>query len=181
MDKNIRRDNIIGSKRFSNYFWAFLLFIGGLSFFLAGISSYFKFNLLPFSNPSELIFIPQGLIMIFYGTLAFGLSLYILFTIFLDIGSGYNEYNKIENLVKVVRKGFPGRNRQILLTYPLINIRSIGIKITEGLNPTRNIYLCLKDQRNIPLTSVQEPLSIRDLEEKAADLAKFLDLNIENI
>lgn len=181
MDNNIRRDNIIGSKRFSNYFWSFLLFIGGLSFFLAGISSYFKFNLLPFSNPKELTFIPQGIVMIFYGTLSFGISIYILFTIFLDIGSGYNEYNKIENLVKVVRKGFPGKNRQVLLTYPLINIRSIGIKITEGLNPTRSVYLCLKDKRNIPLTSVQEPLSIRDLEEKAADLAKFLDLNIENL
>lgn len=181
MDKNIRRDNIIGSKRFSNYFWSFLLFIGGLSFFLAGISSYFKFNLLPFSNPKELTFIPQGIVMIFYGTLSLGISIYILFTIFLDIGSGYNEYNKIENLVKVVRKGFPGKNRQVLLTYPLLNIRSIGIKITEGLNPTRSVYLCLKDKRNIPLTSVQEPLSIKDLEEKATDLAKFLDLNIENL
>lgn len=181
MDNNIRRDNIIGSKRFSNYFWSFSLFIGGLSFFLAGISSYFKFNLLPFSNPKELTFIPQGIVMIFYGTLSFGISIYILFTIFLDIGSGYNEYNKIENLVKIVRKGFPGKNRQVLLTYPLINIRSIGIKITEGLNPTRSVYLCLKDKRNIPLTSVQEPLSIKDLEEKATDLAKFLDLNIENL
>jgi hypothetical protein len=45
--------------------------------------------------------------------------------------------NKIENLVKIVRKGFPGKNREILLTYPLANVRAIGIKITEGLNPTQ--------------------------------------------
>jgi hypothetical protein len=95
--------------------------------------------------------------MMFYGTLSLGFSIYIILTIFLDIGSGYNEYNKIENLVKIVRKGFPGKNREILLTYPLSNIRAIGIKITEGLNPTRSIYLCLKDERNIPLTPVQEP------------------------
>jgi hypothetical protein len=99
----------------------------------------------------------------------------------LDIGSGYNEYNKIENLVKIVRKGFPGKNREILLTYPLGNIKAIGIKITEGLNPTRSIYLCLKDKRNIPLTPVQQPTTISNLEEEAADLAKFLDLNLENL
>ena len=84
-------------------------------------------------------------------------------------------------MVKIVRKGFPGNNRQVLLTYPLTNIRAIGIKITEGLNPTRSIYLCLKDERNIPLTPVQQPVSISDLEEEAADLAKFLDLKLENL
>lgn len=181
MEQEIRQDIIIGSRRFSNYFWSFILLIGGLGFLLAGVSSYFNKNFLPFSNPSELVFIPQGLVMMFYGTLSLGLSIYISFTILLDIGGGYNEYNKFENLVKIVRKGFPGKNRQVLLTYPLTNIRSIGIKITEGLNPTRSIYLCLKDERKIPLTPVQEPISISDLEEEAADLAKFLDLKLENL
>ena len=155
MENEIRQDKIVGSRRFSNYFWSFFLFVGGLGFLLAGISSYFKVNLLPFANPTELVFIPQGIVMMFYGTLSFGISVYILITVFLDIGSGYNEYNKAENLVKIVRKGFPGKNREILLTYPLPNVRSIGIKITEGLNPTRSIYLCLKDEREIPLTPVQ--------------------------
>lgn len=181
MQNEIRQDKIVGSRRFSNYFWSVFLFIGGLSFLLAGISSYFKINLLPFTNLTELVFIPQGLVMMFYGTLSLGISIYIILTVLLDIGSGYNEYNKIENLVKIVRKGFPGKNREILLTYPLSNIRSIGIKITEGLNPTRSIYLCLKDDRQIPLTPVQEPTSISDLEEEAADLAKFLDLKLENL
>ena len=181
MESEIRQDKIIGSRRFSNYFWSFFLFIGGLGFLLAGISSYFKINLLPFANPTELVFIPQGLVMMFYGTLSLGFSLYIILTIFLDIGSGYNEYNKIENLIKIVRKGFPGKNREILLTYQLSNVRAIGIKITEGLNPTRSIYLCLKDERNIPLTPVQEPTAISSLEEEAADLAKFLDLKLENL
>jgi hypothetical protein len=117
----------------------------------------------------------------FYGTLSFGLSIYIITTIFWDIGSGYNEYNKIEKLIKIVRKGFPGKNREILLTYPLNDIRSIGIKISEGLNPQRNIYLCLKDERKIPLTPVQQPDSISDLEGQATDLAKFLNLKLENL
>jgi hypothetical protein len=55
------------------------------------------------------------------------------------------------------------------------------IKITEGLNPTRSIYLCLKDERKIPLTPVQEPTAISNLEEEAASLAKFLDLKLENL
>ena len=181
MQDQIRQEKIIGSRRFSNYFWAFLLLIGGLMFVLAGVSSYLKINLLPFGNTIELVFIPQGIVMMFYGTLSFGLSTYIIATLFWDIGSGYNEYNKVENLVKIVRKGFPGKNREILLTYPLNTIKSIGIKISEGLNPQRIIYLCLKDERKIPLTPVQQPDSISDLEDQAADLAKFLDLKLENL
>ena len=181
METEIRRDTIVGSRRFSNYFWSFFLCVGGIGFLLAGLSSYFKINLLPFANTTELIFIPQGLVMMFYGTLSFVISIYIIITVILDIGSGYNEYNRVENLVKIVRKGFPGKNREILLTYPLTNIRAIGIKITEGLNPTRSIYLCLKDERKIPLTSVQEPTSISNLEEEASSLAKFLDLKLENL
>nr|YP_010537701.1 photosystem I assembly protein ycf4 [Tenuicylindrus belgicus]UYC31618.1 photosystem I assembly protein ycf4 [Tenuicylindrus belgicus] len=181
MQEDIRQDKIVGSRRFSNYFWTFILFIGGWGFLLSGFSSYFKINLLPFANPTELVFIPQGLVMTFYGTLSLCLSFYISATLFWDIGSGYNEYNKIENIVKIVRKGFPGKNREILLTYPLSNIKSIGIKISEGLNPKRIIYLCLKDERQIPLTPVQQPTSITSLEEDAADLAKFLNLRLENI
>jgi len=181
MYDQIRQDNIVGSRRFSNYFWTFFLSIGGLIFLLAGISSYLKTNLLPFTNTAELVFIPQGIVMMFYGTLSLGLSIYIATTLFWDIGSGYNEYDKIENIVKIVRKGFPGKNREILLTYPLANIRSIGIKISEGLNPQRTMYLCLKDERKIPLTPVQQPNSISDLEDQASDLAKFLDLKLENL
>ena len=117
MQNEIRQDKIIGSRRFSNYFWSVSLFIGGLGFFLAGISSYFKVNLLPFTNTTELVFIPQGLVMIFYGTLSLSISLYIIVTVFLDIGSGYNEYNKTENLVKIIRKGFPGKNRETMTEY----------------------------------------------------------------
>ena len=181
MQDQTRQEKIVGSRRFSNYFWALLLSIGGLMFLLAGISSYLKINLLPFTDTTELVFIPQGIVMMFYGTLSFGLSIYIIATIFWDIGSGYNEYNKLESLVKVVRKGFPGKNREILLTYPLNDIQSIGIKISEGLNPQRIIYLCLTDERKIPLTPVQQPDSISDLEDQAADLAKFLDLKLENL
>ena len=88
MQDQIRQEKIVGSRRFSNYFWSLLLLIGGLMFLLAGISSYVKINLLPFTNSIELVFIPQGIVMMFYGTLSFGLSSYIIATIFWDIGTG---------------------------------------------------------------------------------------------
>jgi len=52
MNKDIRQDKIVGSRRFSNFFWTFVLFLGGISFLLAGLSSYLKINLLPFTNTS---------------------------------------------------------------------------------------------------------------------------------
>jgi len=50
MKEDIRQDKITGSRRFSNYFWTFFLFLGGFCFLLAGFSSYLKINLLPFTN-----------------------------------------------------------------------------------------------------------------------------------
>merc|ERR1712115_117722 len=96
------------------------LFLGGIGFLLAGISSYLKINLLPFTNSTELVFIPQGLVMMFYGTLSFGISVYIITTVLLDIGGGYNEYNRIENLVKIVRKGFPGKKPRDSFNLPVL-------------------------------------------------------------
>ena len=80
MSEQIRKDSIAGSRRFSNYFWGIFLAIGGISFLLAGLSSYFKINLLPIANPTELIFIPQGVVMMFYGTLSLSFSIYISIT-----------------------------------------------------------------------------------------------------
>ena len=46
----INKDTIKGSRRNSNYFWIVILYTGGLGFFLAGLSSYFKRNLIPFTD-----------------------------------------------------------------------------------------------------------------------------------
>lgn len=68
-DNLLKRDVVVGSRRFSNFFWTFVLFFGGLGFLLAGISSYFQKNILFFINSMELAFLPQGLVMTFYGLL----------------------------------------------------------------------------------------------------------------
>ena len=177
----IRRDSISGSKRFSNYFWTFVLFAGGSGFLLAGFSSFFKKNLLFFGNPTELSFLPQGILMSFYGILAISLSIYIGLTILWDIGGGYNEFNKKDQLVRIVRNGFPGKNKQILLVYSWKNIKSIRLSVQDGINPKRVVYLCTKDQRQIPLTPVEQPRSLADLETQASELARFLDVSLEGI
>ena len=177
----LKRDIIVGSRRFSNFLLAFVLFFGGLGFLLAGISSYLQKNLLFFINSLELTFLPQGLVMTFYGVVAISLSVYISLTIFWDVGSGYNEFDKQNELVRIVRRGFPGKNRQILLVYAFKNIKSIKLNIQDGINPKRIIYLCTKDQREIPLTPVEQPRSLEVLENEASELARFLNINLEGL
>lgn len=177
----VKRDNIIGSRRFSNFFWAVTLFLGGLGFLITGISSFYGRKILPFIDPNELVFLPQGIIMTFYGIIGLTLSFYIILTIIWDVGSGYNEFDKKNELVRIVRLGFPGKNRQILLVYPFNNIKSIKLNIQEGINPKRIIYLCTKDEREIPLTQVDQPRSLEILETEASDLAKFLNIKLEGL
>lgn len=176
----VRKDNITGSRRLSNYFWALALFLGGLGFLLTGLSSYYQIKLLPFLDTSQIIFLPQGIVMTFYGIIAISLSFYISLTIFWDVGGGYNEYNKQNNIIRIVRNGFPGKNRKILLIYSMLNIKSIKLKIQDGINPKRTVYLCTKDKRQIPLTPTEQPRSLSDLENEASDLAKFLNVGLES-
>nr|YP_009297956.1 photosystem I assembly protein Ycf4 [Plocamium cartilagineum]AOM67894.1 photosystem I assembly protein Ycf4 [Plocamium cartilagineum] len=178
---NIRKDKILGSRRISNYWWATLILLGGLGFFLVGLSSYLHTQLLPFIESSEILFLPQGITMIFYGTVAIFISLFLWLTIFWDIGGGYNEFNNDEGLITILRLGFPGRNRIIKIRYNINDIKSIKVNITEGLNPKREIFLKTKDQREIPLTRIGQPLLLSEIEKEATSLAQFLGVIIEGI
>lgn len=179
-NKNIRYDLILGSKRFSNYIWAILSLIGGLGFLLAGFSSYLGVELLPFANTNEIVFIPQGIVMTFYGTIGSLLSIFLGITIIFNVGGGYNSYNLETQEISIFRIGFPGFQNEILLKYMLKDIKSIKLTITEGLNPKREIYLLTKDKKQIPLTRVGEPLLLSQIEEEAVELADFLNLTLEN-
>ncbi len=181
MPENTIKENIIGSRNLGNVLITLILFIAGTGFFLAGLSSYLKMNLLYFSETKDIIFLPQGIALLFYGTGAIGLSFYILFTIILNIGSGYNEFSKIEKIVRIVRLGFPGKNRTIFLSYDFKNIKNLKFLIKEGLNPRCNILLVLKDKREIPLFPAQFLLKPTEVEKKAIELSKFLDVPLESL
>nr|YP_010728808.1 photosystem I assembly protein Ycf4 [Lithothamnion corallioides]WEA77126.1 photosystem I assembly protein Ycf4 [Lithothamnion corallioides] len=178
---NKRTDQILGSRRLSNYWWATIILLGGISFFLVGISSYSHIEILPFTQSSEISFIPQGAIMIFYGTLAICLSLFLWLTIFWNVGAGYNEFNNEKGIITIFRLGFPGRNRSLSLTYRIKEIQAIRINIQDGLTPKREIYLKTKDKREIPLTRVGQPLLLSEIEKQASELAKFLGVVLEGL
>ncbi len=180
-DNRVLRQPILGSRRFSNYWWATIVSIGASGFLLAGLSSYFKVNFLPWTNPTQLVFVPQGLAMGGYGVAGLLLALYLWLSIILDIGSGYNDFNQETGDIRIFRWGFPGKNRQIELNFPTEDVQSVRVEIKEGLNPRRCIYLRVKGRRDIPLTRVGEPLSLSELENQGATLARFLGVPIEGL
>ena len=176
----VRYNLILGSKRLSNYVWLMISFLGGIGFFLAGVSSYLQVQILPFTKVDNISFIPQGIVMTFYGSIGIFLSLFLCANIIFNVGGGFNKYDKNLNKVEIFRLGFPTQNREIYLSYNFKDIRSIKLSIQEGLNPKREIYLCTKDQRQIPLTRVGEPLLLSSIEEEAVDLSLFLNVPLEN-
>ena len=175
----VLRSYIEGSRRLSNFCWAAIVSLGGLGFFLTGLSSFLKLNLLLFSDSSEISFIPQGITLVFYGTVGTILGIFLCLTIWWDVGFGYNEYDRNSNLVTLYRKGFPGKNRGLKLEFPIQEIKSIKLRITEGLNPKRQLLLCIKDGREIPLTGIEQPRALNEVENEAIDIAKYLNVYLE--
>jgi hypothetical protein len=178
---SIRYDLVIGSRRLSNYIWSLVTLVGGISFFTVGISSYFGVALEPITKIDNIKFIPQGMVMTFYGSASILLSIFLILSIILNVGGGYNKYDKNASAVEVFRLGFLGTNRDIYLQYSFKEIKSIKLIISEGLNPKREIYICLKDKREIPVTRVGEPVLLSKIEEAAVDLANFINVPLEGL
>ncbi|BAU10609.1 photosystem I assembly protein Ycf4 [Leptolyngbya sp. NIES-3755] len=177
----VLRQSVLGARRFSNYFWATIVSIGATGFFLAAISSYTKVNLLPFSDPTQLLFIPQGIVMGFYGTAGLLLATYLWLSIALDLGGGYNEFNKETGAVKLFRWGFPGKNRRVEVDLKTADVQAIKVTLREGVNPRRSLYLKVKGMRDLPLTRVGQPMTLAELENEAAGLARFLSVPLEGL
>ncbi|ACK69041.1 photosystem I assembly Ycf4 [Gloeothece citriformis PCC 7424] len=180
-DSLVLRQEILGARRFSNYWWSTIVSIGGIGFLLAGLSSYLKVNLVLVSDPTELQFIPQGAALLFYGVAGTLLALYLWLTVLWDVGGGYNEFNKETGMAKIFRWGFPGKNRRIEFECKLDEVQSVRAQIREGLNPERCLYLRVKQRREIPLTRVGQPLPLSELENQGAELARFLGVPLEGL
>nr|YP_009730594.1 photosystem I assembly protein Ycf4 [Psammosilene tunicoides]QCP68264.1 photosystem I assembly protein ycf4 [Psammosilene tunicoides]QHU77318.1 photosystem I assembly protein Ycf4 [Psammosilene tunicoides]UJV31339.1 photosystem I assembly protein Ycf4 [Psammosilene tunicoides] len=170
---------ITGSRKISNFGWAFILLLGSLGFVLVGISSYLGRSFILFFPSQQILFFPQGIVMSFYGIAGLFISSYLWCTISLNVGSGYDFFDKKEGIVCIFRWGFPGKNRRICLRFLIKDIQSIRIELKEGIYTRRVLYLEIKGQGAIPLTRTDENLTPREIEQKAAELAYFLRVPIE--
>nr|YP_009366266.1 photosystem I assembly protein Ycf4 [Aloysia citrodora]ARJ61883.1 photosystem I assembly protein Ycf4 [Aloysia citrodora]UVF35483.1 photosystem I assembly factor II [Aloysia citrodora]UVF36510.1 photosystem I assembly factor II [Aloysia citrodora]UWI54003.1 photosystem I assembly factor II [Aloysia citrodora] len=170
---------LTGSRKLSNFCWALIVFLGSLGFLLVGISSYLGRHLVAFDPSEEIPFFPQGLVMYFYGIAGFFISSYLWCTISWNVGSGYDRFDRKEGVVCIFRWGFPGKNRRIFLRFLIKDIQSLRIEIKEGIYARRVLYMDIRGWGDIPLTSPDENLTPREIEEKAAELAYFLRVPIE--
>jgi hypothetical protein len=172
---------VLGSRRFSNFFWAVIVSIGGVGFLLAGLSSYLKQNLLPIGDVTALNFFPQGVAMSFYGVVGTSIAIYLWMSIALDIGGGYNKFDRDAQEVTIFRWGFPGKNRRVEFKSPIKSVKAVRVDIKEGINPRRTLYIRIDSRREIPLTRVGEPVALAELETQGADLARFLGVPLEGL
>lgn len=170
---------ITGSRKTSNFCWAFILFLGSLGFLLVGTSSYLGRNLISLFPYQQIIFFPQGVVMSFYGIAGLFISCYLWCTILWNVGSGYDLFDRKEGIVRIFRWGFPGKSRRIFLRFLMKDIQSIRIEVKEGVYARRVLYMEIRGQGAIPLIRTDENLTTREIEQKAAELAYFLRVPIE--
>nr|YP_009426871.1 photosystem I assembly protein ycf4 [Hymenasplenium unilaterale]ASU95562.1 photosystem I assembly protein ycf4 [Hymenasplenium unilaterale] len=177
--KWIQVDFIKGSRTFANSCRAYIILCGATGFLLVGLSSYVGEDLIPGLSSEQIVFIPQGVVMCFYGIAGLFLGLYLWCTAFRNVGGGYNLFDKRRGVSFIFRWGFPGENRRICIRLVLKDVEAAGSESREGFYPRQIIYLKVRGRQNIPLTRIGEGLTLGDMEEKAAEPARFPRVSIE--
>jgi hypothetical protein len=181
MQDSYIREDIVGARNGRSLTITLILLFAGTGFFITGLGSYLNLNISGMTDTSRIAFLPQGITMLFYGTIALGFSFYSILAIYFNIGSGYNEFSKKDETIKIVRRGFPGINRMLFLSYDFKNLKKLKFILKHGLNPRYNIHLVLRDKREIPLFPAQFLLNPKEIEKKAIYLSNFLKVPLESI
>ena len=180
-NKSVLKYEVLGARRFSNILWGAVVTVGGVGFLLAGLSSYLQSNLLPIGDATDLIFVPQGLALSFYGVAGSLLATYLWLSVLWNVGGGYNEFNKSKKQITLFRQGYPGKNRKVEIEVPFKKVKAIRVDIREGLNPKRALYLRVQGRGDYPLTRVGQPIALSELENQAAEIARFLSVPMEGL
>ena len=170
--------SVLGFRRFSNQLLAVIVTIGGLGFTLTCLSSYLGRDLLPVGSPSSLLFVPQGLVMGLYGIAGLLLASYLWAMININLGAGSNNFDKASGMVKICRRGY---FKLISAEFPLKDVKAVKVEVRDGFNPLRRLSLRVQGRRDITLTRVGQPLPLAQLEQDGAELARFLDVNLEGL
>ncbi|MFN9623374.1 MAG: photosystem I assembly protein Ycf4 [Cyanobacteriota bacterium] len=169
---------VTGARRLSNVVAAVAVSVGGTGFLLASLSSRLGHDLLPILHAADLAWIPQGIVMGFYGLAALALATYLWLVIGVDLGSGVNRFDKASGLVVISRQGL---RRLIEVEIPLREIQAVRLEVRDGLSPLRRLVLRVQGRRDLPLTRVGDPLPLSDLELSGASLARFLGVPLEGL
>ncbi|MEM9138157.1 MAG: photosystem I assembly protein Ycf4 [Cyanobacteria bacterium P01_F01_bin.42] len=180
-NQNLLRYDVLGARRLSNLIWASIITIGGVGFLLAGSSSFLSQDLLPIGDTTGIAFVPQGLALSFYGTAGTLLATYLWLSMYWNVGGGYNEFDKKAKQVRLFRSGYPGKNRTVKIDIPFRKIKAVRVDVREGLNPKRALYLRVQGRGDYPLSRVGQPIALADLENQAAEIARFLSIPMEGL
>nr|QBC71818.1 photosystem I assembly protein Ycf4 [Drosera indica] len=171
---------LMGSRKRSQFCWAFILLLGSLAFLLVGTSSYLGRNLISLFPSQQILFFPQGIVMAFYGIAGLFISSYLWCTIFWNIGSGFDLFDRKEGRVCIFRWGFPGKNRRILLRFLMKDIQAIRLELKKkGIYTRPVLYIEIRGLGPIYVPLTDENLTLLEMEQKAAELAYFLRVPLE--
>ncbi|WP_115125404.1 photosystem I assembly protein Ycf4 [Synechococcus sp. GEYO] len=178
MAADLLEQPVVGSRRLSNVLVASMVTIGGVGFLFASLSSYLGRDLLPLGHPAGLVFVPQGLVMGLYSIAAALLATYLWTVIAIDVGAGMNRFDKSAGVVIISRRGF---RKPISVEIPIKDIKAVKVEVRDGFNTRRRVSLRVQGRRDLPLTRVGEPLPLAQLEQDGAELARFLNVNLEGL
>jgi hypothetical protein len=175
---SVFEQSVLGARRLSNILVASAVTIGGIGFVLASLSSWLGKNLIPIFSTSDLPWVPQGLVMGFYGLAALLLATYLWTVIAVDLGGGSNRFDKDTGTAVILRRGL---RKLITVEVPLRDIQAVKVEIRDGLNPLRRLALRINGRRDLPLSRIGEPIPLSDLEFSGASLARFLGVPLEGV
>lgn len=122
LNENILFEKVEETDKNVKYIINIVMFLGSVGFGITGLSSYFNKDILPFLEVKNIIFFPQGLTMLLYGSLGFLFSLNQFRILISKVGEGYNEFNKIKGTMTLFRKGQTNEESDIKIVYPLTDI-----------------------------------------------------------
>lgn len=177
-DGDVLEQPVLGSRRLSNVLVALAVTLGGIGFVLASLSSRLGRNLVPFFSASDLVWVPQGLVMGLYGLAALLLATYLWTVISVDLGGGSNRFDKRSGLAVISRQGL---RQRIEVEVPLREIQAVKVEVREGLSPLRRLALRIQGRRDLPLSRIGEPIPLAELEFSGASLARFLGVPLEGL
>jgi hypothetical protein len=105
---------------------------------------------------STLNFLPQGIVLLFYGSIFLIFSLYLWLILYWNVGFGYTQCDY--HTISVCQRWFPGQNGVTQFSLPTDEIDSVVLELytLENItNSQRKVYLTTKNGKKIPIISAK--------------------------